>query len=149
MILATFTPPDGIVAWLACLTFVVMLVNGVFKLVHYSRSKPSALDVQQDGAAKYQPKGDYATRGDLTNLEARINAMSAASDLSRHELRTHIDVSVAKLGDRVESLREDIGEVERRLNKSSEERAIESHKRHNELLAAVSELRGAFDQVNR
>lgn len=149
MILANLNPPEGIVAWLACLAFIVMLVNGVMKLVHYTRAKPSAQDVQNDVAGKYQPKGDYATRGDLLNLEARINVMSSASEHSRTELRTHIDVSVTKLGDRLESLREDISEVERRLNQSSEQRAIESHKRHNELLAAVSELRGAFDQVNR
>lgn len=149
MILANLNPPEGIVAWLACLAFIVMLVNGVMKLVHYTRAKPSALDVQNDVSAKFQPKGDYATRADLTQLESRITAMSTASEVSRHDLRMHIDQSVTKLGDRMETLREDISEVERRLNQSSEQRAIESHKRHNELLAAVSELRGAFDQVNR
>lgn len=146
---ANLTPPDGIVTWLACLTFVVMLVNGVMKLVHYSRAKPSALDVQQDVAGKYQPKGDYATKADLANLELRINAMSQASDLSRHELRSHIDASVEKLGDRVDALRTEMGELERRLNKANEDRAIASHQRHNELLAAVSELRGAFHQTQR
>lgn len=144
--LANLTPPEGIVTWLACLTFVVMLVNGIMKLVHYTRSKPSALDVQQDVSAKYQPKGDYATKSDLASLELRITAMSQASDLSRHELRAHIDASVEKLGERVERLSEEMGEVERRLNASNEQRAIASHNRHNELLAAVSELRGAFNQ---
>jgi len=149
MTFASFTPPVEIAAWLACLFFAVALANGIMKLVHYTRSKPSALDVQQDVAGKYQPKGDYATKADLGNLELRITAMSQASDLSRHELRNHIDASVTKLGERVESLREEIGEVERRLNHDSERRAIASHERHNELLAAVSELRGAFDQTNR
>ncbi len=149
MTLASFTPPVEIAAWLACLFFAVALANGIMKLVHYTRAKPSALDVQQDVAGKYQPKGDYATKADLSNLELRITAMSQASDLSRHELRAHIDASVGKLGERVESIREEMGEVERRLNASNEQRAIASHERHNELLAAVSELRGAFDQVNR
>lgn len=149
MTLATLTPPAEIAAWLACLFFAVALANGIMKLVHYTRSKPSAQDVQNEVAGKYQPKGDYATKADLTQLESRINAMSTASDVSRHELRMHIDQSVSKLGDRMDALREDIGEVERRLNQTSEQRAVESHKRHNELLAAVSELRGAFDQVNR
>lgn len=149
MMFANTSPPEGIVGWLACLSFVMGIVYLGMRIRRETQTKPSAQDVQNDAAGKYQPKGDYATRGDLTQLESRINAMSTASDVSRHELRMHIDQSVSKLGDRMEALREDIGEVERRLNQTSEQRAVESHKRHNELLAAVSELRGAFDQVNR
>lgn len=146
---ANLTPPDGIVTWLASLSFVMGIVYLAMKIRREAQTKPSALDVQQDVAGKYQPKGDYATKADLANLELRITAMSQASDLSRHELRAHIDSSVERLGDRVDTIRVEMGELERRLNKASEDRAIASHERHNELLAAVSELRGAFDQTNR
>lgn len=147
--MSTLTPPEGIVAWLACLAFVVMLINGVMRLIHHSRAKPSAAEVRDDVAGKYQPKGDYATRADVANLELRITAMSQSSDLSRHELRGHIDTTVEKLGTRMESLRTEMGDLERRLNASDEQRAIASHQRHNELLEAVSELRGAFNQSRK
>lgn len=136
-------------AWMGIAAFLVTLANGLFRLAGNVKGRPLPAEVQADAAARYQPKGDYATRGDLVALEARITAMSTASDVSRHELRSHIDVSVAKLGERLDSLREDIGEAEHRLNQTGEQRAIESHKRHNQILAAVSELRGAFDQANR
>jgi hypothetical protein len=71
-------------------------------------SRPTGADVQADSAGRYQPKGDYATRGDLVAMEARITAMSSASDHSRVELRAHIDTVVEGLDQRMDSMRKEL-----------------------------------------
>jgi seryl-tRNA synthetase len=147
--MSTLQPPAGLTEWLASAMFVVVVIYYVQRLVAGFRGKPTAADVQHDAAGKYQPKGDYATRADLDRLEVRIEAMTGVIQRKRDELREHIDQSVDKVGDRVESMRSEMGEMERRINALTEQRAVASHQRHNELLAAVSELRGAFTESRK
>ncbi|MBX3732604.1 MAG: hypothetical protein KF791_08425 [Verrucomicrobiae bacterium] len=68
--------------------------------------------------------GVFATRREVEALERRIN-----------ETRMQLD-----------SISEDISDLERRLNHASEDRALKTHERINEILREISRLSGRFDQ---
>lgn len=75
--------------------------------------------------------GHFATKREVESLEKRYAE-------SRAEI-TELRVEMAQL-------REDIGDMERRLMNASENRAQANHERTNEILAAVMRLEGRFDQ---
>lgn len=103
---AVFQSIGWLLMALAGLAVALRSIIGLWRDVN----RPSGADVQADSVGRYQPKGDYATRGDLIALEARITSMSNASDHSRLELRTHIDTKVDGLDERMGALRKELAE---------------------------------------
>lgn len=114
MIFAQANPPAEIAAWLACAAFVVMLLNGGFKLTRNLK-----------GADPQPPNSNLALS--VQQLDRR---MSALEDW-KSELTTKMD------DDKTEILN------------AGEHRAEKIHGRINDVLASVSELKGAVDQMRR
>lgn len=75
--------------------------------------------------------GHFATKREVETLEKR---------------HAESRVEIAQLRDEMGELRDEISEMERRLMNASEVRAVASHERTNEILAAVMRLEGRFDQ---
>jgi hypothetical protein len=111
MILADFSPPFSamqLFVWLGILTFLVFLTNGLFKLWNNLKGKPSPGEVAAQASERYQLKGDFATRQELKDLEARIEQMSEAGEDSRQALRDHIDGSMSDLTKKVDDVRKEL-----------------------------------------
>jgi DNA anti-recombination protein RmuC len=69
----------------------------------------------------------------------------AALFATRREVEA-LEKRLAETVNDMKQLRDDLQEMERRLNAASEQRALENHKRTNEILEAVSRLGGRFEQ---
>ena len=94
---------NNLVAWLACLAFVVVLVNGVLKLVDRTRQKPHPSDVQRESADKFTAKTEYQQHAD-GNRREHENLFSKIGGVDR-SVRAHIDAQVALIQkDRAEQL---------------------------------------------
>ena len=63
-------------------------------------------------------------------------------EVEREETRRRLTAHDAEIAALREMIRVELPEMERRINAANEVRAIETHKRINEILGAVSELRG-------
>jgi hypothetical protein len=81
-------------AWLGIASFLAFLVNQLFTMKRNVIGRPLPAEVQADSAARFQPKGDYATRGELLALTGEIQKMKTESDKSRDDLRTHLDTAL-------------------------------------------------------
>ena len=63
------------------------------------------------------------------------------------EMRTKVlEDRVGQAEETLEGIRRELGEMERRLNKGSEDRAKETHDRINQILEGLADLRGRFNQ---
>ena len=101
------TAPAGLITWLGCLAFVVVLVNGGFKLAANIKGPESA-----------PPAGELDVR--VAHIEERIDGFDRSISELRHEMRVDLQTVL----------------------QAGEERAGKIHGRINDVLAAVSELRG-------
>lgn len=102
-----WSAPTGIAAWLACAAFVLMLVNGAFKLNSNIKGPPS-----------HPPAGELDLR--VAHLEERVTQFESTLTELRSEMREDLQTILS----------------------AGEERAGKIHGRINDVLAAVSELRG-------
>ncbi|MBN9691321.1 MAG: hypothetical protein J0M24_13880 [Verrucomicrobia bacterium] len=75
----------------------------------------------------------FATRREVESLEKRLGETRAELAATRKELTAELAQA-----------RHEMGEMERRLNSNSEERAVQTHDRINDVLSAVSNLAGRF-----
>lgn len=110
--------------WLVCLVAVVAGVNQVMKLLDRFKEQPPARDT-------YQVKGDYVTQREFKELRDQVDGLSG-------------------------ELRESIADVRREMKHdaevnqaAAEARAQNMHKRTDDVLAAVSELRGFVSKALR
>lgn len=106
--------------WLLCLVAVFGGVNQVLKVLDRLKEYPTPRDT-------YAPKGDYAARGELKELAKRLDDLAG-------EFR---EADAA--------LRGEIKHDRELANGAAEARADKLHSRIDEVLAAVSELRGRVD----
>jgi hypothetical protein len=115
-------PPVEIAAWLGCLTFVVMLINHLMKVVDRVRGKPTPGEVQSDSIERFVAKSEFRDHV-LRNDQEHDNFFK-------------------KLGGVERGLTRELQEMERRLNASDEARTSKLHDRLNNLdnaVAAVNE----------
>lgn len=80
----------------------------------------------------------FATRREVQQLEKRLDQEVVA--LARRADQTE---------DLISKLRDDVHQMERRMNTSDEARAVQIHERINQVLGAVSQLRGELTQMQR
>jgi|KBSSwiStaDraftv2_1062776.scaffolds.fasta_scaffold00424_32 hypothetical protein len=116
--------PLELAGWLGCLVAVVMGINQVMRLLDRFKETPTPRDT-------YQVKGDYVTQRELKDVREDVDALAG-------------------------ELRESITEVRREMahdkevnQAAAEARAQNIHKRVDEVLAAVSELRGFVSKALR
>jgi len=88
------SPAIEIAAWLACLAFVMWLAN-------QGKTFLSGLREQPPPAQTYQPKGDYAFRSELRDIEVRF-------ETNRKLESEQADRNSAALFEKLESLRLEI-----------------------------------------
>lgn len=108
------TPPVEIAAWLACLTFVVMLVNGVMKLVDRVKGKPAAGDVAREAADKFTTKTEFRDHAEW-NLNEHQNLFSKIGGVERG-MNDRLD---KKFTDLQESAHEGREKLHKRINRIS------------------------------
>lgn len=128
--------PLAIASWLACLAIVLVIGLLIVKVAKEIRGHPVAGDVRAESADKFVTKAQcekyhQALDGRLSFLDNQriTDAKDAAG--SRKGIYTE-----------VETVRKEMVEMERRLNKADEDRTTGLHERLNEILAEVSEMRG-------
>jgi hypothetical protein len=122
----SLTPPPGIATWLACLAFIMVMLNQGWRLVGNFRGKPSAPEVQQEAHRTFALRTDVDAR--FVQLTQRMT-----------ELETDTE-------ERDRSLRAELASMERRLNDAGEHRHENFNARLLEQLRAVSRLEGRIDQ---
>lgn len=132
-----------IAAWLACLAFVITLIRGVLALTDRLKDKPSASEVAE------RADGKFADRNALAELAARLAAVEELrnSDLKDASFsRKNIYDEMRNMEKRIDAsligMRAEMADLERRLNKSDEERTLKLHDRLNEILSDLGEMRG-------
>jgi hypothetical protein len=82
MMFASVTPPVEIAAWLGCLTFLVMLANGVLKLVDRAKGRPTPGEVQSEAAEKFARKIEFDRHLDA-NEQAHRDLFSKLGGVER------------------------------------------------------------------
>lgn len=133
---AAESAPMQIAAFLACAAFLVGLVNQALKLVDRIKDKPAPGEVRAEAAEKFVTKSDcqkyhQALDGRLTFLDTQRVTDAKDAGASRRGIYNE-----------VESVRKEMVDMERRINKADEDRTTGLHNRLNEILAEVSEIRG-------
>jgi len=98
MLFANATPPVEIAAWLACLAFVVVLANGVLKLVDRVKDKPAPGDVARETAEKFTRKDEFE-RHVAQNQKEHENIFSKIGGVERG--------AGSKVADEIRVLREE------------------------------------------
>lgn len=125
----TSTTPVGIAAWLACAAFLIGMINGGMKLLDRAKDRPHPGDVRAEAVDRFASKTEVSELRRVNNDEH--NAIHAK-----------------------------IGGVERGITQRIEARLLEMqresndgrdklHDRINDVLAAVSELRGTVNELKR
>lgn len=93
--------------------------------------------------------GTFVFRRDLESTERLMVARADAAE-ARIKVLEDRDDKVRDLISELEgSMRQEIAEMERRLNEGSEQRAKETHDRINLVLSSLSELRGHVNATSR
>lgn len=59
MMLSQLTPPMEIASWLACAAFLIMLANGVLKLVDRAKGRPTPGEVRDEASNRYAGKLEF------------------------------------------------------------------------------------------
>lgn len=129
LLIATATPleaPAGIAIWLACAFFVIGLINSGTKMVRGWKDRPAPGEVRAESVEKFLAKTEFQShlewnRREHENLFAKIGGMDRGIT-SRIEARL----------DKMEA-----------SNNAGRDKI---HDRINEVLEAVSELRGRVDE---
>jgi chromosome segregation ATPase len=120
-------PPVEIAAWLACLAFVVMLVNQGSKAISVFRGKPEASEVERDAQQRFATKIECVDKHKRIEEEnARLWAKIGGIERG---MREHVDklsdVWRARLEEQVGAMRkerqEDLGELHGKVNKVDRE----------------------------
>jgi chromosome segregation ATPase len=123
----TSYPPAEFAAWIACLAFVLMLVNQGSKVVSIFRGKPEASEVERDAAQRFATKIECVDKHkkieeENARLWAKIGGMERGA-------REHMDRLSeqwrGRLEAQAEALRkerqEDLGELHGKVNKVDRE----------------------------
>jgi hypothetical protein len=127
MILAdSITPPPGFAYWMASLAFLMVMLNQGWKFVGNIRGKPSSMELRQEVHASFLPRGEFDTY--RFSVENRLG-----------ELETDTE-------NRDRTLRQELANLERRLNESSERRLDAFNARLLEQLKAIARMEGKLDQ---
>ena len=139
--------PLGIAEWLACLAFLMWFVNLSKKFIQGMKDKPPPSEVQREAAQTYVSKAQCENLHNM--LEGRMvfldtQRVQDAKDFSasRGKLYDEIKGMQKAMSDDLTHVRVEMGDMERRLNATDEERTGHLHDRFNELLQAFGELRG-------
>lgn len=143
--------------WIVCLFAIVAGTKACFDLVDRFRGKqqqisPQPLDVRmvsefvkkEECAARHAASAQIAAgiREEVTVLRAERKQDVDIAARSRKALYEKIDEAKAEMSQRIESVRNDVTEMEHRMNSAGEARMDKVHERINDVLEAVSELRG-------
>jgi DNA polymerase III delta prime subunit len=132
--------PLAIAGWLACMVAVLWIALLIVKVVKEIRGKPLASEVQADSAGKYATQMEcqrkhQALDGELANFRAQRERDLVAQAGARKPL--HDDIG---------KVRQEMGEMERRLNAEDERRTDRLREEIKEVLTAVSRLEGKNNQ---
>ena len=119
------TPPPGMASWLACLAFMLVMLNQGVKLLGSFRGKPSTPELQNEVRATYTTLSDFEKFRSAT--EQRIAELETSTE------------------ERDRSLRAELASMERRLNESAQKRLDAFNERLLEQLKAVSRIEGHLD----
>ena len=119
--------PVALAGFLGCLFFLVAGINAVMKVVDRMRDKPPAGEVAKHTAEFYATK---------EQLKDHVSA----------DFQEHSNLW-AKIGGLERGLRGDLQETERRIVASAEAGRENLHGRINEVLAAVSEVKGEIKHL--
>lgn len=135
------TPPVEFAAWIACLAFAVGLANGLLKL------KGNVLGSAKKNEITPQPLVVQAAH-DLVRekdcVSRHLTLEQQLVELRGQRIQDAKDASFSRKSvyGELESVRKEMGEMERRLNTADEQRTQALHSRINDILEAVGELRG-------
>lgn len=139
-----------IAAWLACAAFVVGLALGIISLVDRLKAKPSPQEVADSAQAK------FARREESDELKCRLAAMEQLrqsdlrdASLSRKNIYDEMRGMEKRIDASLVGVRTEMGELERRLNKSDEERTAKLHESLNCIATELAEIRGEFHAANK
>ena len=118
MIMAdSITPPVSIAAWLACLAFVVMLINGGMKMVRSFKDTPAPSEVQREAAAMFAQKEELNkhiewNRREHENLFSKIGGVERGVE---GRVEQKLDASRAERREDMHSLHHEVNEVSKKV----------------------------------
>jgi hypothetical protein len=147
--IAQLPQPTGsqLLIWLGCAAIVIGAAAGLLALVNQfftlkrnvvgkrkTEILPSPLEVRE--AHEFAKERDCADRHRL--------AMEGLAEIRQQRITDAKDAAGSRKGiyTEIESVRKEMGDMERRLNTADEERTQALHGRLNDILLAVGELRG-------
>lgn len=114
MIFAQITPPTEIAAWLACLAFVVMLVNGGFKLTDRITGRKQEI-APQPFAVTGTPLGNAEIQRDLKSMNHRLKSLedwrsdlTAKMDENKTEILAAGEERAVRIYDHVDNVRREL-----------------------------------------
>jgi len=84
---------------------------------------------------------------EISKAQKRFNR--EFEDARHAEIDRRMNMHEAQIRELQEKLSEELPEIERRINQSGEDRATGIHERVNEVLAAVSEVKGELNRMRR
>jgi len=114
---------------------IFVIINQGASLVDRLKSKPAPADVRAESLDKFATKVDLQ-QAVLKNDQEHNNVWSKIGGMERG-LKEEIDLKVTGVS-------RELVEMERRLNKSDEERTSRVHDRLDNIFAEVAEMRGAM-----
>ena len=140
--------PVQLMGWLGCLAFVLVIFNQAaraWSVLHPRKNEISPQPLEVRAAVEWVTQTEFRQR--KAELEDRSNGME--KQLADLRLERNEDVKLAAISrkgmyEKIDTVREEMSEMERRLNAANEARLEKVHERINQVLEGVAELRGGM-----
>jgi hypothetical protein len=125
LIADSLTPPPGLASWMACLAFLMVMLNQGWKHAGNLRGRPSGMELRQEVHASFLPRQDF-------------EHFRGAIEIRLSDLETDTE-------ERDRALRIDLAQMEARLNAASERRLDEFNKRLIEQIRELARIQGRLE----
>ena len=125
LIADSLTPPPGLASWLACLAFLMVMLNQGWRFVGNIRGRPSGVELRQEVHASFMPRQEF-------------EHFRGASEIRLSDLETDTE-------ERDRALRIELTQMEARLNAASERRLEAFNVRLIEQIRELAKIQGRLD----
>ena len=122
--------PAQVAGWIASCAFMLFFLNQGKKFVGGLKDKPASSEVRAEALERFATKVELAAMMAKRDEDVKYQAGSRKG-----------------IYEKIEAVREEMAEMERRLNAADESRTEGVHDRVNQILEAVGELRGEMKRI--
>ncbi len=142
MIFADLTPtPVQLAGFLACAVFLAAGYNQVMKIVDRWKGRPSPGEVREEAAQLFARQRDFEIH--IASNEKQF----ALLEIKRDEDLDEASDSRKIIYDKIDHMRSELFEAERRISAAGEARIEKVHDRISDVLGEVREIRGKTNKL--